>query len=266
MRWPLIVALLRDPRRHQSSCFQDGLTFEVGADSRIEKALLLLVLAHPDHIWEPQTTKLLLQLGRGATNIIVGGAYIGDQVLPLARVISDSGSIHAFEPMADAFKQLVRNVEINGIRNVVANPLGLWDSDEIMLEVAGDLALASSGEATIVEGQYRPEHGGLGEIVQSVTISRYVAANNLASVELIMLDTEGGEEHAPRGATLAQPRYRQSAQHRFRSALRLCRLVRGTREHLDCEDAPDPRLRNICDSRHPRESSYDGSDRRGSPG
>ena len=102
--------------------------------------------------------------------------------------------------MGDAFTRLVRNVEINGIRNVVANPLGLWDSDEIMLEVAGDLALASSGEATIVEGQYRPEHGGLGEIVQSVTISRYVAANNLASVELIMLDTEGGEERLLLGA------------------------------------------------------------------
>lgn len=64
------------------------------------EALLLSREAAPDHVWEPQTTKLLAALAARPGDILVGGAYIGDQVVPIARVAaSRDGRVHAFEPM-----------------------------------------------------------------------------------------------------------------------------------------------------------------------
>ena len=199
VRWPLIVALLRDTGRHQVA-LANGLIFEVGPDSRIEKALLLSTVVHPDHVWEPQTTRLLVALAGGAKHAVVGGAYIGDQVLPIAREMGPNGIVHAFEPMGDAFARLVRNLAINQVGNVEANQLGLWDESEVQLELSGDLALASSAKASA-------QGNGSGEAVQSTTVMRYLAARGIDSIDLIMLDTEGGEERALRGAEslLGQP-------------------------------------------------------------
>lgn len=196
VRWPLILSLLSQVKTHQV-VLENGLVFEVYADSRIEQALLLSTEAHPDHVWEPQTTKLLIALAADAAHVIVGGAYIGDQVLPIARSIAarqPPGVIHAFEPMEHAFKCLLRNIELNKITNVVPHRLGLWDNTDTALSLDGYLALASSVPVNEVEGEP-------GEVVKSVTIDDYVKSQQLASVGLIMLDTEGGEEKALAGAS-----------------------------------------------------------------
>lgn len=194
-RRPLVLGLLSQVSFHRV-VLNNGLIFEVSPDSRIEEALLLSSEAHPDHIWEPQTTKLLVALSNDASHIIVGGAYIGDHVLPMARAISahtSLGLVHAFEPMEPAYQRLVHHLEINAVDNVVAYRLGLWDQSDAMLELKGPAALASSELA---------EEGGesSNETVQSVAIDDYVKTKQLPSVELIMLDTEGGEERALLGA------------------------------------------------------------------
>src|SRR5687768_9115305 len=105
VRWPLILSLLSEVKTHRV-VLENGLVFDVSPDSRIEKALLLSTVPHPDHVWEPQTTKLLMALAAGATNVIVGGAYIGDQALFLAQTMANSvppGILHAFEPMTQSF-------------------------------------------------------------------------------------------------------------------------------------------------------------------
>lgn len=189
VRRPLTLALL-DGGYHRV-VLSNGLIYEVNADSRIEEALLLSVEANPDHVWEPQTTRLLVSLCKGVSHAIVGGAYIGDHVLPMARAMTtDGGTVHAFEPMERAFRRLVRHLEINEITNVVAHRLGLWDRDDVALSLEGPAALASSGVA---------ESNGV-DAVASVSIDGYVEASGLTSVGLIMLDTEGGEERALRGA------------------------------------------------------------------
>jgi FkbM family methyltransferase len=195
VRWPLILSLLSRVKNHHV-VLENGLVFEVYADSRIEQALLLSPVAHPDHVWEPQTTKLLIALANDAAHVIVGGAYIGDHVLPLARAAAahlPAGVIHAFEPMQHAFNRLLRNLDLNNITNVVPHRLGLWDHTDTNLSLDGYLALASSVPVEEVEGEP-------GEVVKSVTIDSYVKSRQLESVGLIMLDTEGGEEKALQGA------------------------------------------------------------------
>jgi FkbM family methyltransferase len=134
---------------------------------------------------------------------LIGGAYIGDHALLMAQAgVADNPSttIHAFEPMQHAFGRLRRNLELNGITNVVAHRLGLWDRSDVSLSVEGHLGLASS--IPLEEGQ-----DGAGEVIQSVMIDDYVKSQQLPAVGLIMLDTEGGEEKALLGARelLARP-------------------------------------------------------------
>jgi FkbM family methyltransferase len=191
VRWPLILSLLRDVSVHKV-VLEDGSIFEVAPDSRIEKALLLSTVAHPDHVWEPQTTKLLTALAIEAMNVIVGGAYIGDQVVLIARAITRlkrPGIIHAFEPMKYAFDRLVHHLRINDIDNVIANRVGLWRESDVNLRLDGHLALASSTPAE------RPGS----DTTASVSIDDYVRSGQLKSVELIVLDNEGGEENALHG-------------------------------------------------------------------
>lgn len=188
VRWPLILALLSEARTHRV-VLQNGLVFDVNPDSRIEKALLLSTAAHPDHVWEPQTTRLLVALAAGARNVIVGGAYIGDHVAFIARAIANTGTVHAFEPSAHSFERLLHHLRINNINNVVSQRLGLWDRSDVALQLEGDLALGSSVPMSNPENAF-----------SSISIDDYVRSQQLESVELIMLDTEGGEENALLGA------------------------------------------------------------------
>src|SRR6185503_6829143 len=189
VRWPLILSLLSEAKTH-SVVLENGLIFEVSPDSRIEQALLLSTEAHPDHVWEPQTTRLLTALAAETSNVIVGGAYIGDHVLFLARAVGD-GVVHAFEPMQRPFDRLLHNLKVNNIQNVVANRMGLWDRGRVTLTVEGHLGLASSKE----------EDNSGGERIESISIDEYVESRQIAPVGLIMLDTEGGEEKALTGAS-----------------------------------------------------------------
>lgn len=194
IRWPLILSLLSEAKTH-TVVLENGLIFEVSPDSRIEQALLLSTEPHPDHVWEPQTTKLLTALATETTNVIVGGAYIGDHVLFLARAVGGGttpGVIHAFEPMQVSFDRLLHNLKVNNIRNVVANRLGLWDRGNVVLTVEGHLGLASS--------KPQDEENTSGEKIESISIDEYVELQEVSPVGLIMLDTEGGEEKALVGA------------------------------------------------------------------
>ncbi|HEV2834297.1 MAG TPA: FkbM family methyltransferase [Pyrinomonadaceae bacterium] len=196
IRWPLILSLLRDVNGHRV-VLESGVMFDVTPDSRIEKALLLSSVAHPDHVWEPQTTKLLVALAAGTSNVVVGGAYMGDQVLLIAK--SSATMVHAFEPMQHAFDRLLHHIKINHIDNVSAHRFALWHSSNLDLRLEGHLALASAMPAQ--DKQQIP-----GELSKSLTIDDYVSSQHLGAVELIMLDTEGGEENALLGGreTIAQ--------------------------------------------------------------
>jgi FkbM family methyltransferase len=150
----------------------------------------------PDHVWEPQTTKLLLHLAQGGREVLVGGAYFGDHAILIANQLRAYGRVHAFEPNPDQNAMLVHNAKLNALTNVIAWRLGLWSSSSERLRLEGDDALAHP----VIDAQ-------AAEGFDTLTIDDYLVEQGIDSVHLIMLDIEGAELAVLRGAKrqLAQP-------------------------------------------------------------
>lgn len=198
VRWPLVKALLGAEGAHRI-VLENGLVFELRTDSRVDKAALLGLEERPDHVWEPQTTRLLTMLAAGARHVIIGGAYVGDQALPVALTLAatdPAGVVHAFEPMASTHDRLLRNIALNRLDNILPHRAALWDEDGVRLVVEGEQALAG---AVPVAGLGRAATAPAGS-VESITIDSYLRERSIDAVQVIMLDTEGGEERALRGA------------------------------------------------------------------
>ncbi|MEA2423787.1 MAG: hypothetical protein QOH13_197 [Thermoleophilaceae bacterium] len=167
----------------------NGVEIEFLYRSKIARDFVLSTPETPDHVWEPQATRLMLYLAREARNVVVGGAYFGDQAVPLAHSIAAHGGVcHAFEPDRDQAGMLTRNAKRNNLPNLRVNTLGLWDRDGVRLQLSGEDAFATGAEA---DGP-----GGL----PATTLDTYLDGAGVDDVELIVLDLEGAEHAALRGA------------------------------------------------------------------
>ena len=176
-----------------SKSLSSGLSFDFHYRSKIARDFVMSPEERPDHVWEPQTTKLLVHLCPDAEHVIIGGAYSGDQAILVADRLRHSGGIcHAFEPNRDQLAMLRRNAEVNGLDNIVFNDAGLWEDGETMLRLVGDDSFAHpevAGDGTPPDGCF-----------PTTSIDAYGAARGIERIGLIMLDIEGAELAALRGA------------------------------------------------------------------
>ncbi|MES2760403.1 MAG: FkbM family methyltransferase [Pseudomonadota bacterium] len=192
---PLVDALYDDDQVVRKE-LADGTRLDFLYRSKIARDFLLSEPARPDHAWEPQTSRLLIDLAANARQVLVGGAYFGDHAILLAKQASrNGGTVHAFEPNSEQRRMLVHNAELNGLGNIVARAEGLWDDSSTTLKLVGYDSFAHPEVSTDSSG------------FQTVTMEDYLAAAGVAHLDLIMLDIEGAELRALRGAAafLAQP-------------------------------------------------------------
>ncbi len=191
---PLVDALMKDQIFQKP--LTDGTLFEMRYVAKISRDFILSPDPIPDHLWEPQTTKLLLHLSANAKTVVIGGAYVGDQAILIAKKISTQhGTCHVFEPNEHSFHFLRRNAELNHLTNLHFNNSGLWHKSAF-IRLVGDDSHAYPEEVTDSSDRIR-----------AVSINDYGKENHLDKIDLIMLDTEGGEFAALNGADdyLKQP-------------------------------------------------------------
>ncbi len=164
----------------------DGLMISCRYTSKIARDFVMAHRDPPDHVWEPQTTRLLPHLARGARHVVVGGAYFGDQSTPLAREVAPTGVVHCFELSPDNAEMLELNARQNDLANVRVSRTGLW-SRETSLSLAGSDAYAAPLAAP-------------GGRFAATTLDAYLDRQGIDRIDLVMLDIEGGELEALRGA------------------------------------------------------------------
>jgi FkbM family methyltransferase len=69
--------------------------------------------------WEEHIEAILEKYARPGSVAIDVGAHIGTHTLTMARCVGPSGRVYAFEPVKKIYRELVRNLALNGIGNVV---------------------------------------------------------------------------------------------------------------------------------------------------
>ncbi len=192
-----IVDALYDDDQVVAKSLSTGVTFEFLYRSKIARDFVMSEPAAPDHAWEPQTSRILVNLAARARQVVVGGAYFGDHAVLIAKAIAARGGVvHAFEPNDEQRAMLARNAALNGLTNIVPRPEGLWDDSSSNLKLVGYDSFASAEVAEDGDG------------FRTVTIADYLAAAGVAALDLIVLDIEGAELAALQGAAafLAQPK------------------------------------------------------------
>ena len=170
---------------------ENGLKMNFVYNSKIAREFLLSQPAIPNHVWEPQTTKLLLHFSSNAENVIIAGAYFGDQAIPVANNIKKNGGIcHTFEPNKNNSDLIIENAKLNGLTNVLINNLALWNKSDEKLIFEGEDALASTVEAKTADEN----------VLHTITIDDYCSRQKIGKVDLLMIDVEGSEIKVLQGA------------------------------------------------------------------
>jgi FkbM family methyltransferase len=139
----------------------------------------------------------LLPLLGPQSRIVFGGAHLGSLLVPIS-LRSGSHNIVAFEPAPGNHRLLKLNLALNGLMHVTVHQLALGDCE-------GSIRFT---ENPINTGNSRVSQAG--EVMVPVTTLDVALPSVLwPNTDLFILDTEGFEVHAMRGAarTLAQTRY-----------------------------------------------------------
>lgn len=192
LMWPMTSHLL--PSGYiEDVRMVDGTIIRVGLDDILNR-LLLHYSSVIEFCWEPQTTRLMLELIQGDDVVLIGGAHIGYHALQAARKLSSSGGhVHAFEPVCSTFAKLEASKNLNGLPNLHLQRCALG-------EISGQTVrlYLSNIRSSIIP--YQGSENLAVEAVASVAIDDYILHQDISRVALVFLDVEGTELEVLQGA------------------------------------------------------------------
>lgn len=178
-----IIDALHDENDIYEKSLADGTHFKFLFRTKIARDFMLAVDEHPTHVWEPQTTKLLLNLTENMKqDVLVGGAYFGDQAILVAKNLTNNNRIvHCFEPNTEQAEMLQENSRLNALQNIRFNSLGLWEESGVRMRLDGFDSFANAVKAESNEDGF-----------DTISIDDYQKQLDI-EIGLIQLDIEGAE-------------------------------------------------------------------------
>lgn len=117
--------------------------------------------------------------------IVDGGAFVGFFTVLASKLVGPTGKVLSFEPDPINYEKLLRNIQLNGISNVIPVKAALLDKEST------SLLNASGGEESALE-KYTSRKEHLVE-VKVVCLSDEIRRQGIGRVNFIKLDIEGSE-------------------------------------------------------------------------
>ena len=119
------------------------------------------------------------------------GAHIGKYACVIARLVGEQGRVIAIEPHPGNYRALVRNLELNGLRNVVALNFAAYNRDCVVNLFEGANSLGRSS--------IKLDDGAGFVEVQARALDRVPEVANQSRIDLIKIDVEGAEYEVAEG-------------------------------------------------------------------
>ncbi len=136
--------------------------------------------------WEPDETALFLKTVKPGDTVVDAGAHVGYYTVIASRLVGPEGKVYAFEPDPANFELLRKNVQVNGLTNVVIEQKALSNrKGRIKLFIASE----NKGDHRIYqpEGQTRPSVD-----VEAVRLDEYLRGRE-SKIDVLKMDTQGAE-------------------------------------------------------------------------
>jgi len=176
---PVVV---RPPKAAVDITLLDGLRLNVPAGYPSARTLAA-------GLYEPEVSRLIRDSLSDGMTFLDLGANVGYYTLIASRLVGPTGTVYAFEPDPEVFKQLICNVEANGCFNVVA-----------IAKAASD----KSGKQGFVRDPYGAEgflaEGGSQPLsIDVIALDDFFGARGWPKIDVMKLDIEGSESAALHG-------------------------------------------------------------------
>ncbi|MBE9502204.1 MAG: FkbM family methyltransferase [Chloroflexi bacterium] len=142
-----------------------------------------------DHPHEAAEVRFLESVVEQGMNAIDVGASIGITTVVIAKKIGERGKLYSFEPFAEYFNILQKNLSSNKLENVKALQLAM--SNQV-----GKTDFYEDGLSTSMVSK----EGVRKFMVSTTTIDRYLNEEKVERIDLINMDCEGSELLVLKGA------------------------------------------------------------------
>jgi FkbM family methyltransferase len=143
--------------------------------------------------YEPEMSCLKTILSPGKV-FVDAGANIGIYSVAASKLVAETGRVLAFEPSAQSFPVLKKNIALNRLTNVRAFPVALaQESGTAWLHRGPNPTLNSLGK----DPAWKQE----GEEIVTETLDRALERAGIERVDVIKMDVQGAEELVIRGAS-----------------------------------------------------------------
>ena len=175
---------------HSTAMNEYGFYCIPGSFRKREVSQLLL----KGHVNEPRTLSLIQQFASNG-DIVSGGAFVGDFLPAMSRVLKRGAHLHSFEPNPIGFAATAMTVALNDLKNVKLSQVAVGNEAGVLpLLIADETGKQKGGTSMIVQEAQE----GRTVDVDIVRIDDLVPSSRKVSV--LQLDIEGYEVPALEGA------------------------------------------------------------------
>lgn len=131
--------------------------------------------------------------------LLDAGAFRGMLSIYASRLVGDNGLVIAMEPDPDQYERLIKNIEVNSVKNIRVIKKGLWGENTVLSFKSGNELASSFINADEHGSTLRVEVTTIDEIFKDLTPKGSI---------LIKMNIEGSEIEAVKGAKETISKYK----------------------------------------------------------